>query len=221
LFCTLTFGLVRYLALFLPLFLAGCTDTGIGLLRTTQAAFGKAPVPIDTAKLDPRYRYLRLQHAAGTSGMILGAVESSPTGEVEVWYASDGELIRLENGRLAGNTGIQPEWRNVPLPALPAWSKLATQAAGFRWERVRDVMPGYRYGVRDKLIIHVVPPPASSGLVGMDAEQLVWFEERMESTTEELLPPARYAVQGERVVYGEQCLSRESCLKWQRWPAGS
>jgi hypothetical protein len=212
---------VRYLALLLLFWLPGCTDTGIGLLRTTQAAFGGGAAPIDSAKLDARYRYLRVQHPAGVSGMILGAVESSPTGAIEVWYASDGELIRLDNGRLTGNTGIQPEWRNVTLPSFPPWSKLAALAVPFRWERVRDVMPGYRYGERDKLVIQVVPPPSSSGLIGIDPKQLVWFEERVEGSTSEPLPPARYAVQGDRVVYGEQCLSRESCLKWQRWPAGA
>ena len=153
--------------------------------------------------------------------MIWSAVDSSPTGPIEVWYASDGELIRLNNGRLAGNTGLQPEWRNVTLPKFPAWAALASQAQPFRWERVRDVMPGYRYGVRDKLVLSVIPAPSSSGLIGIDPKQLVWFEERMEATTEEPLPPARYAVQGDRVVYGEQCVSRESCFKWQRWPAGS
>ena len=153
--------------------------------------------------------------------LILGAVESSPSGPIEVWYASDGELIRLNNGRLAGNTGLSPEWQSVTLPQFPTWSALATQGQPFRWERGRDVMPGYRYGVHDKLVLSVIPAPASSGLIGIDPKQLVWFEERTEAPTEEPLPPSRYAVQGDRVVYGEQCVSRESCFKWQRWPAGA
>jgi len=212
---------VRCLALLILLVLTGCADSASALWQTTRAAFGRAPAPIDTAKLDPRYRFLRVQHRGGISGLILGAVESSPTGPIEVWYASDGELIRLNNGRLAGNTGLLPEWRSVALPQFPTWSALATQAQPFRWERVRDVMPGYRYGVRDKLVLSVVSPPSSSGLIGIDPKQLVWFEERTEATTEEPLPPARYAVLGNRVVYAEQCVSRESCFKWQRWPAGA
>ena len=190
-------------------------------MDTARTAFARPKPVIDTAKLDPRYRYLRVSHTGGVSGMILGALESAPSGQVEVWYASDGEIIRLENGRLAGITGLKPEWREVTLPSFPAWSKLAAQAEPFHWERLRDVMPGYRYGVRDKLALVVVPPPASSGLIGVDPKQLVWFEERTESSTEEKLPPARYAVQGDRVVYGEQCVSRESCFRWQRWPAGA
>jgi hypothetical protein len=107
------------------------------------------------------------------------------------------------------------------LPALPGWQQLATSREPLRWERVRDVMPGYRYGVHDKLVLTVVPPPRSSKLIGIDPKQLVWFEERVESSTDEALPPARYAVQGDRVVYAEQCVGRERCFTWQRWPAGS
>ncbi len=75
--------------------------------------------------------------------------------------------------------------------------------------------------MRDTLVLAVVPPPSSAKLIGIDPAKLVWFEERTESSTDEALPPARYAVEGNRVVYGEQCVSRESCFRWQRWPAGA
>jgi len=153
--------------------------------------------------------------------MILGATEAAPGGPVEVWYASDGELMRLQNGRLLGITGLAPEWRRVALPEMPGWRELAARGDAFRWERVRDVMPGYRYGVNDKLVLAAAAAPRSSNLLGIDPQQLVWFEERNESSTEATLPPARYAIQGDRVIYAEQCVARGRCFTWQRWPAGS
>jgi hypothetical protein len=98
-------------------------------------------------------------------------------------------------------------------------------------------MPGYRFGVKDALSLRVVSEPKRSELKGLDPQRLTWFEERVESgpvarfsavfggrsTVDIPLPPARYAVdlQGglETVVYGEQCLARDLCFTWQRWPA--
>ena len=212
---------MRHLSLtFLLLLLGACTQSSIQLLQMFRSAASRSGA-IDTAKLDPRYRYLRVTHPGGISGMLLGYVDNTPTGPVEVWYASDGELIRLENGRLAGSSGLDAQWSSVRLPALPSWPELASQSKPFRWERERDVMPGYRYGVRDKLVLTVIPPPASTKLIGLDPAKLTWFEERTEASTDEALPPARYAVDGNRVVYGEHCVSRDSCFRWQRWPAGA
>jgi len=97
--------------------------------------------------------------------------------------------------------------------------------------RVRDVMPGYRSGVRDELTLRVVAPPKKSELRGVDANSLTWFEEkiressssRLAGTATDSLPPARYAVDltgtEPTVVYSEQCLRRDLCFTWQRWSA--
>ena len=213
---------MRYLtAVALLLLLGACTQSSTALLQTFKTALTPRTGVIDTAKLDPRYRYLRVTHPGGISGMVLGYIDETPTGPVEVWYASDGELLRLENGRLAGNSGLAAQWRGVRLPALPSWPELAREPQPFRWQRERDVMPGYHYGVRDKLALTVIAPPSKTGLVGIDPAKLTWFEERTEASSDDALPPARYAVDGNRVVYGEQCVSRESCFRWQRWPAGA
>jgi hypothetical protein len=215
------FCFVRYVSAVLVCCLAACTDSSTGLLATVRDAFGPTHGVIDSAKLDPRYRYLRVVHPGGVSGMIFAGVETTSRGQVEIWYASDGEILRLQNGRLAGNSGLKPEWRNVVLPPLPSWSVLATLGESLKWARVRDVMPGYRYGVQDRLLLVLVPPPRSSRLVGVDPKELVWFEERTESSTEAVLPPSRYAVKDDRVVYAEQCIAPHRCFTWQRWPAGS
>jgi len=97
-------------------------------------------------------------------------------------------------------------------------------------------MPGYRFGVEDDLVVGVISAPAKSGLRGVAAESLTWFEESTASSAGESvrravfgataatwLPPARYAVDlgggGDQVVYAEQCLAADLCLSWQRWSA--
>ena len=65
--------------------------------------------------------------------VVLGALENGPRGQVEVYYSADGALLRLQNGRLVGNTGLLPEWRSVDLPELPSWSSLAAEPPNRRW----------------------------------------------------------------------------------------
>lgn len=210
-----------YLVLLTAL-LAGCADTGASLLDSVRQVLPRDPgAAVNAAQLDPKYRYLRLTHEGGVALLLLNFIDSHPSGPVEVWYSADAQVFRLQNGRIAGNTGLLPEWRSVALPGFPDWTTIARQAEPFRWERFRDVMPGYRFGVRDKLAVHPIAAPRSSALVGLDPASLQWFEERSEPDSSEPLPPARYAVRGETVVYAEQCVSATSCFKWQRWPAGN
>ncbi len=201
--------------------IAGCSSSSSAFLQTLKQLMSRDSTSADAFKTDPRYRYLRVTHEGGVSIVVLGALENGPRGQIEVYYSADGALLRLQNGRLVGSTGLLPEWRSVELPELPSWSTLAAEGKPLHWERVRDVMPGYRYGVRDKLVLSSATAPRSSGLVGVDAQKLNWFVERTEASTDERLPPARYATQGNMVVYSEQCVSARNCLKWQRWPAGT
>lgn len=213
------------LAVLLAALLCGCAASTDPILQTLQVAF-KRDAGADTAQLNPDFRYLRVTIGGRTVLLALGYVDKDSRGQVEVWYSAEREVLKLQHGRVVGAVGTLTEWRNVTLSELPAWSVLARERAPLRWERTRDVMPGYRYGVREALALGVVPAPANSALRELDAQQLTWFEERVESSTagEKALPTARYAVGlaggTETVLYGEQCLAPEVCFTWQRWPAG-
>jgi hypothetical protein len=132
---------------------------------------------------------------------------------------------------------LSVEWHQVRIPPLPAWDTLIMQTAhsepGLVWQRQRDVMPGYAFGLEDTLMLRrLTSPPGmfKTGLRGLDATSLVWFDESIQRKADDpndeafTLPPARYALAGPapyRVVYGEQCLSRSLCLSWQTWPVSS
>jgi hypothetical protein len=181
---------------------------------------------IDDAKLSPNLRYLRVTIGGRVVLLALGFLDPHPHGTIEVWYSAEREVVRLQNGRVVGAVGLTYEWRNVVLPELPEWSKLAGNVEPFRWSRTRDVMPGYRYGLRDTLWLSAIPPLENSALKELDPKDLTWFEERFadDGLSKAALPVARYAVQvagGQGlVVYGEQCLAPPTCFTWQRWPAG-
>ena len=229
--------------------LSGCASGTDAIYRTIQTAIGRDK-GADGARLNPNFRYLRVTIEGRVALLALGNIDSHPQGAIEVWYSAEREVLRFQNGRLVGAAGLTTEWRNVMLPELPAWTSLARAGAPLRWVRTRDVMPGYRYGLRDALVLSVTRQPVKSALQGLDPQRLTWFEERFvsEADGKTVLPPARYAVQmkphhpappggapllGEEgktpreedgmgiVVYGEQCLAPQTCFTWQRWPAGS
>jgi len=229
---------IRALAAVLSLVaaLSGCSAASNAILQTLPYAYGRNP-GVDNARLNPNFRYLRLTIGGRVVLLALGNEDADSRGPVEVWYSAEREVLRLQNGRLVGAVGLTTEWRDVSLPELPSWSVAARADQAYLWTRTRDVMPGYRFGVKDALSLRVVPEPKRSALQGLDPQRLTWFEERVESgpvaglsavfgnssTVDTPLPPARYAVdlQGgrETVVYGEQCLAPDLCFTWQRWPA--
>jgi len=204
-----------------------CASGGDAVFDTAQSfiAQGKGK-GVDDAKLNPNLRYLRVTIGGRVVLLALGYLDPHPQGTIEVWYSAEREVVRLQNGRVIGAVGLTSEWRNVVLPELPEWPKLAGSTEPFRWSRTRDVMPGYRYGLRDALSLNTIATLEKSALQGFDPKDLTWFEERFadDGLSKAALPAARYAVhiaggQGV-VVYGEQCLSPQTCFTWQRWPAG-
>lgn len=206
--------------------LGACATDSNPVLQTMQAAVKRGKTA-DEPKLNPNLRYLRVTIGGRVAYLALGYLDPHPQGTIEVWYSGDREVVRLLNGRLVGATGLATEWRSVALPELPTWSVIAASRQSMTWIRTRDVMPGYRYGVRDSLELIVTRAPARSALQGVDPATLIWFEEHIvgEAPKDAALPPARYAVQmkteGAVVVYGEQCIAADTCFTWQRWPAGS
>jgi hypothetical protein len=155
--------------------------------------------------------------------MVLGYVEPDPTGEIEVWYSSEGEVLRLQNGRIVGTAGLVTDWSAVRAPFVPAWKDIFSKPAWI-YERERDEMPSYRFSISERVTLYPVEVPTNAKLFRIRADSLRWYEEAVSSDPDGL-PSARYGL-GERdgqwrVVYGEQCLARKLCLAWQVWPPSS
>ena len=165
-------------------------------------------------RLDPKYRYIRVEVEGHPAYMALGYVDQEKGGPVDVWYSSDRNLLRLQNGRIAGSAmkdGV--DWISVSYVHLPDWSAIHDRAY---FERRRDVSPGYRYGINEKMLIRRISAPKDSNLLRVSPSSLSWFEETVVGADSR---PSRYAVNEKgRVVYGEQCLSSDFCLSWQDWP---
>lgn len=184
------------------------------LMRSEGAAQQSA------VELNPNFRYLRVQIGTREVFMALGYVDQLPDGPVQVWYSAEGDVLRLRDGRVVGATMKSgTDWLSVTFAHLPSWEAVGSQAV---FDRARDESPGYRYGIKEKLMIRRIAPPDDSQLKLVPASTLTWFEETVQGDTSGR--PARYAVSldgagAHQVVYAEQCLSSEYCFSWQSWPS--
>ena len=209
--------------------LSACT-TGMGAAVDSARQLIRKSDQTAATPLDPKFAYLRVTRDSHVGLLWRGSVERSAEGPVEVYYGSGGEIVRLREGRVVGALGLNTEWRRVEV-ASTDWAVIASAGKPASLVRVRDVMPGYRAGVRDELRLRVIPAPARSALQRLDSQALTWFEEtvqpprglRAPGLGADALPPAKYAVDlsggKASVVYSEQCLSPDFCFTWQRWSA--
>ena len=208
----------RSLCLALTLLALGaCGHTPV--TRTLFDAIPGLGPKTDNINLNPSLRYLRVTVRGRVALVVLGYVEPHPEGQIETWYSSEGEVIRLQNGRIVATAGLETDWRAVRNFSLPAWKDLVGRPAVV-YRRERDEMPGYRFGIAESVSLYPVPVPSNAKLVGLPVHELRWYEEAVLGQPDGL-PSARFALHaGEpRVVYGEQCLSQNLCLAWQTWPA--
>lgn len=178
---------------------------------------------------DLRYRYLRVEVDGYPPGLlVLGYIDPHPTGLVEVWFSGTQEALRTQNARVVGATGTLRQWSNVRwTPAPPSWTSVSAEGAVF--VRQHDEMPGYRYGVTGQMRVqlwHGLPATKlPDSLPVSQALQYQWFRESavpLSGQTVTALPDAWFAWglhRGEEtIVYSEQCLAPDFCLKLQRWP---
>lgn len=196
------------------------------MLATARHIYGGAPEAPQPA-FNPNYRYLRVATGNQTVFMVLGYIDKRPEGAVEVWYSGSGEVVRLLDGRLVGTTGLSTDWREVRFSGLPAWTVDANSPLPAKtYQRQRDMMPGYRFGIRDEIVLAPIAAPQQVALAGMAAASLRWYEERSVSRPASAsLPPARFGVSQAggipRVVYSEQCISNDLCMSFEQWTPSS
>lgn len=211
--------LLKFAALSLLVLVVGCTS-GADAFRDSFRGLlpgGEADVP----QLKPDLSYLRLGNAGRYAYLGLGYTEAHPAGEIDVWYSAAGEVIKLQGGRVVGTAGLVPDWRAVRLAPLPDWRHIP--AAGLSYTREIDQMPGYRFGIRQSLVLRSIPAPTDVSLPRAQPAELSWFEEAQVGASADPLPPVRFAVDlrqtPPRVLYSEQCLTPSLCFSFEPWPA--
>ncbi|WP_413764322.1 YjbF family lipoprotein [Variovorax sp. Varisp41] len=201
----------------------GCSSGSSAMLDTARALYN-GPSSATPSSFNPNFAYLKTTIGGRTIYMVLGYIDSRPEGAVEVWYSNSGEVVRLLNGRLVGTTGLSTDWRTVRFMDWPDWPSASSGSSTpvQRYQRERDVMPGYRFGIRDEITRIAIPTPNDTSLAGIDPSSLQWYEERSVSLPATAsVPTARFGVSRKTgspvVIYSEQCISSSLCMSFERW----
>ena len=93
------------------LLLSACGHTPV--TRTIFDALPWLGKGVDDLRLDANLRYLRITVGSRVLLMVLGYIEPDPAGPIDTWYSQEGEVIRLQNGRIAATSGLTTAWRAV------------------------------------------------------------------------------------------------------------
>jgi len=250
-----TSGFVIGCALF---FLQGCASAPpavVALANALGPALTGGPGALPSqAQLNPALTYLYVQ-APGQSPVffVLGYVEpaaheSGPA--TLVWFSAMREVLRTQNGRLVGLTGVPQgktalSWK----PPAPAWADLLVQTppttvavaprattspaavgtlAPPNFVRTWDEPARYRFGRTDRVSLHPqrwsdLPNTVLRLLRGplAGADYTNWNWFVQRSDRE---PQAWFAlapVAGvKQVVYSFQCLDADTCFHIAPWPLG-
>jgi hypothetical protein len=165
----------------------------------------------------PGYDYLLIDVQGRQAVMALGSRQTTatPQGDVtdEYWYSGDKEMLHLRNGRIQKLVGATTEWRDSR-GSPPPWASLQAGQPAKVWLRERDEMPHYRYAIQDRISTQAIAA-APSGR-HLQNQPVQWVQDHIETTNpqgqrwsfEQL-----FALQGKQVIYSEQCISPELCLR--------
>ena len=209
--------------------MGGCAGKSSPVAESMAAMYSavlgsnKATVP---SKFNPAYRYLYVEVPGSpiSATLVLGYLDSTPVGSLETWYSASNEVIKIQNGRIVATTGLQFDWASTTLTQVPPdWSKIDER--GQSYSRVRDVMPDYRFGIREQITVQrtEIPKNLPATVSRRMAEKWAWFRETQASTTDEVFRDSIFAlgqIEGATaIVYSEQCLSSTFCLRLQSWPS--
>ena len=206
--------------------LVGCSSMSVPVLDVVKGTIaqqfsGKAAVAIPDVP-NPAYSYLRVEVQGRPPALLgLGYRDPGSMGQVDVWYSAQREVIRTSAGRIVGTAGLEVDWRAVRYrKSPPAWD--AAMSAEFEFERVRDVMPGYRFEIRERMTLSRVDAAPPGTRATRLPQAVAWYVERVVSPEPAELPSAVYAVARSggksTVLYSRQCLSADLCLHLQPWP---
>jgi hypothetical protein len=199
--------------------LSGCTSAGLSTAKILQDAIVGSSVQIPANLSVSPYRYLWAKSNDSKALLVLGAVEPSDSGSIEVWFSANQEILRIQTGalgRIVSTRGLQTDWVRSSLRVNPNVSGSLKVLL-----RERDVMPGWRYGLTETLRQTSFRKPPRLARQKFRPELLnskkvtSWLMENSPQAPE--LGESVYARDAAgQVIAGYQCLAADLCIAWER-----
>ncbi len=199
---------------FCLIFCAGCQSSNPGYATL------KALLSSSEAQFDASYEYLSIQSDNSNGRMILGYRQVQQGKVIEYWYTGGGEMLETVDGRIYKALGTTSEIRRNTGQA-PSWQTMSSSQMPVHWQRSLDIMPGYRFGLEEKITTRVLTGIETPAVSGIEKQDLVWFQDQIQSTDIQGRPSEYrqlFAFKNERLIYSEQCISETLCMRIQWIP---
>jgi len=235
-----------FIGLLSILFLQACTSASDAALQTAKSAFTNTSKLIEQTSLNPQFSYLRVNVSGLDALLVKGYIDKDSNGSIDVWYASDGSILRLQEGRYLGSVGFDNNWQNVSYQNSPTFNKIVTEfdrpnpspklssvssfypIEQYYFSRSHSEMPSYKAVLNEKLSAIVsknapsnIPKTLKSYLNG---KSLIWVTEQSSQSSSEKLSNTQSWYGFEKLsnqyelVIGQQCLTTSFCITWMPWP---
>ncbi len=232
---------------FFPFFITGCSSDSDAAYKAFLSTIKDDSKVIANAPLSKDLSYLRVNIAGLEALMVKGYIDQDKLGPIDIWYSSDGSVLRMQKGRYLGSLGFDKNWQNVQLQDAPELSNIVNRfkretsshqlrsVASFYPEqqyffsRNKTEMPGYQSALQEKMGISVqdaFPPNIPKSLSAyLNPSEIVWVSEKSLSNHEKVQSNSSHAWYGFKKynssyiqVIGQQCLSADFCITWMPWP---
>jgi len=228
------------------LILQACTSASDAALQTAKSAFTSTSKLIEQTSLNPQFSYLRVNVSGLDALLVKGYIDKDSNGSIDVWYASDASILRLQEGRYLGSIGFDNNWQNVNYQNSPNFNNIVTEfdrpnpspklssvssfypIEQYYFSRSHSEMPSYKAVLNEKLSVIVsknapsnIPKTLKSYLNG---KSLIWVTEQSSQSNSEILSNAQSWYGFEKLsnqyelVIGQQCLTTSFCITWMPWP---
>ena len=224
----------------------GCTTASDAAFLTFKSAFQDTSSIINKTTLNSQYRYLRVDIAGLDTLMVKGYLDQDANGETEVWYSSDGSVLRFQQGRYLGSIGFDNNWQNVSLKNAPKLEKMVTDFdrpnPSPKISAVNAFYPINQYffsrnhtSIPLRLTLLDEPVSASVSrnipssipktlLPYLQNKDLIWVNEETSQpvSNNKSARSSWYSFQKTNNQYlliaGQQCLAINFCVTWMPWP---
>jgi hypothetical protein len=199
---------ISILLAFAGVCLTGCQGFD-PVIDTLVAQYG----PSNSAVYRPGFEYLGVNLNGRKIALALGSRKLSGNVTDEYWYSGQREMLHLRDGRIVEVAGMTQEIRYTSKDT-PSWETVTQTNRPMVWSRVRDVNPGYHYGVTEFVITQRVTPTASELKAAGNSD--TWVEEEIKSKKSDgtdWIYREQYALDRGRVVFSVQCIAPNLCFE--------
>lgn len=185
---------------------------GFNPVTDTAGYFLQSSVSSPEKNYMPGFEYLEVEWHGRKSAMALGYRSISGTQTDEHWYTNQGEMLKLQNGRIVQVLGMTREVRRLS-SNTPSWTNLTSRKMPVVWSQTKDVMPGYRFGLQEFVITQQVEPTSTEQSLSKAATH--WIAEEIKSkdaSGKTWVYKQKFALVNNEVVYSEQCVAKDMCF---------